>query len=132
MTTRDVAGRSPLHYAAMSNDLNEIGVLLAGGEEVDSSDDMGFTPLHLAAQEGAVQAAESLLNLGASVDAENCYGNTPLFVAVFNSQGRGDMIELLRRHGADPCHVNKAGQSPVGLARLIDNFDVAKFFKDLD
>jgi ankyrin repeat protein len=54
-----------------------------------------------------------------------------LFVAVFNSRGRGDLIALLREHGADPTAPNHSGQTPLGLARLIDNFDVAQFFADL-
>ncbi|HZM82946.1 MAG TPA: ankyrin repeat domain-containing protein [Candidatus Limnocylindrales bacterium] len=62
----------------------------------------------------------------------NKFGNTPLFVAVFNSQGRGDLIQLLRGAGADPFKQNSSGQTPVGLARLIANYDVAQFFVDLD
>ncbi len=74
----------------------------------------------------------TLLDAGASVDVENTYGNTPLFVAVLNSRGRGDIIGLLRSRGADPLHVNASGQTPVGLARLIANYDVAQFFSDLE
>jgi hypothetical protein len=51
--------------------------------------------------------------------------------AVFESRGRGDVIELLRANGADPRKGNAHGQTPVGLARLIANFDVARFFADL-
>jgi ankyrin repeat protein len=65
------------------------------------------------------------------VDAVNSYGNTPLFTAVFNSRGLGELIKLLRHHGADPWHPNNTGQTPTGLARLIANYDVAQFFADL-
>ena len=41
------------------------------------------------------------------------------------------MITLLRERGADPRLANKSGQTPVGLARLIGNYDVARFFADL-
>ncbi|WP_263972339.1 hypothetical protein [Spongiactinospora rosea] len=41
------------------------------------------------------------------------------------------MIELLRRWGADPFKANSSGQTPLGLARLIANYDVARFFADL-
>jgi ankyrin repeat protein len=105
--------------------------LLAGGADPDASDEQGFTPLHMAAQEGSLAAARALLDGGASVDSVNEFGNTPLLVAVFNSRGRGDLIELLRSRGADPLHVNNSNQSPMGLARLIGNFDVAQFFGDL-
>jgi hypothetical protein len=52
-------------------------------------------------------------------------------VAVFNSRGDGDLIMLLRDRGADPFHANERGKTPVGLARLIANHDVARFFADL-
>lgn len=55
----------------------------------------------------------------------------PLWVAVFNSKGRGELIGLLRAHGADPLHANASGQGPVGLARLIANYDVAQYFADV-
>jgi ankyrin repeat protein len=91
----------------------------------------GSAPLHFAAQEDAAEACRALLEAGASVDAVNAFGNTPLFPAVFNCRGRGDVIEILRAYGADPTHVNNAGQTPVGLARLIANYDVARFFTDI-
>jgi hypothetical protein len=46
-------------------------------------------------------------------------------------RGRGELIQLLRRHGADPWRPNNTGQTPVGTARLIGNYDIAQFFADL-
>lgn len=122
---------SPMHAAVMADDVAALKDLLTRGEAPDARDHLGFTPLHLAAQQWSVPAAEALLDAGATVDAENSFGNTPLFVAVFNSNGRGELIDLLRSHGADPFHANKSGQTPVRLARLIANYDVAQWFKDL-
>lgn len=127
----DRAGRLPLHYAAGANQDTIVEERLACGDDPDASDRQGFTPLHLAAQQGAVDAARILLDHGAQVDRVNVFGNSALFVAVFNSQGRSEMITLLRERGADPCLANKKGQTPVGLARLIANYDVARFFDDL-
>jgi ankyrin repeat protein len=104
---------------------------LEAGDDPNLGDRQGFTPLHFAAQEGSVDVARFLLDWGARVDPLNKYGNSPLFTAVFNSKGRGEMILLLRDHGADPHTVNMSGQTPVGLARLIGNYDVRKFFEDL-
>src|SRR5438309_11499733 len=42
----------------------------------------------------------------------DAHGNTPLWTAVFNSRGDGDVIRLLRSHGADSRHVNAAGRTP--------------------
>jgi len=128
----DPAKRVALHYAALAGDVVSVRRELAGGADANVADVQGFTPLHLAAQAHALDAARELIAAGADVNAANLWGNGPLFVAVFNSQGRGEMIELLRARGADPLARNKAGQTPVGLARLIDNYDVAPFFTDLE
>ena len=127
----DPAGRSLLHYAALTNDENEVERLIAEGVSVDSADSHGFTSLHLASQEHALEAAAALFDLGATVDATNVFGNTPLFVAVFNSRGRPAMVDLLRSRGADPLHPNQSGQTPTGLAKLINNYDVAQYFEDV-
>jgi uncharacterized protein len=100
----DKGGRTPLHYAALADDTAAIRSLLSEGADPDAADRQGFTALHFAVQQGAISAAGALLAAGAQVDAVNSYGNTPLFTAVFNSRGRGDLIKLLRHHGADPWH----------------------------
>ncbi|MEU1737121.1 ankyrin repeat domain-containing protein [Streptosporangium sp. NPDC020145] len=127
----DRARRSPLHYAAMSNDVSAAEALLDAGADPSGSDEKGLTPLHFAAQEGSVAVAQLLLHRHALVDQADHYGNTPLSTAVFSSRGDGRMIELLRRWGADPLRANNSGQTPLGLARLIANYEVARFFADL-
>ncbi len=131
MTALDRDGRLPLHYSAMKDDVADVELRLSAGDDPNTGDRLGFTPLHLAVQEGSLAAARLLLDHGAKVDPVDKFGNTPLFVAVFNSRGRGDLIVLLRERGADPFHRDDAGQTPVGLARLIANFNVAQFFADL-
>jgi ankyrin repeat protein len=127
----DRLGRTELHYAANSGDLAKVQALLAGGVQPDLPDDNGWTPLHFAAQADSVAISEALLAAGASVDPRDSHGNTPLSNAVFNFRGRGELIALLRRHGADPNAANAHGVSPIGLARTIANYDVKQHFKDL-
>ncbi|WP_206789071.1 ankyrin repeat domain-containing protein [Amycolatopsis sp. MtRt-6] len=128
----DRQGRSELHYSALEGTGEQARALLAAGEDPNLGDRDGFTPLHMAAEEGNLEVATVLLDAGAQVDPVNKYGNSPLFVAVFNSRGRGELIKLLRRHGADPRKANASGQTPVGLARLIANYDVKQFFEDVE
>lgn len=120
--------RSALHYAALDNEIERVDELIRQGSDINRADVNGFTPLHIAGQQYSVEAARLLLEAGATVDAENVYGNTPLFVATFNSNGRGELIALLLEKGADPLHSNKSAQTPLGLAQLIANYDVAQFF----
>lgn len=128
----DRQGRSLLHAAAFHGDAAEVARLISAGADPSLGDKEGFTPLHLAAQQWQVDAAKALLDGGANIDVRNRHGNTPLFVAVFNSRGRGELINLLRECGANALAVNNHGQTPVGLARLISNFDVKQYFADLD
>jgi ankyrin repeat protein len=125
----DKLGRSPLHYAALNADekLTRAHVLDC---DVNLHDKNGWTPLHFAAQSNAVECARILLEAGAEIDAVDAHGNTPLSTAVFNSKGFGDLILLLRSRGADPERKNSHGQTPIGLANLIANYEVKKFFSD--
>jgi uncharacterized protein len=125
--SKDRDGRTPLMLAVTSDNLELVQFLIENGADVNSKDNNGFTPLHFAAQDFRVQAAESLLRNGAKVNACDNYGNPPLWRAVFNSQGRGDLITLLLKHGADRNLKNKSGKTPVELANTIGNYDVRKF-----
>lgn len=127
----DRYGRTKLHYAALDGDVRKIEELLSEGLNSGATDDDGLTPLHAAVKCWSLPACEALLKAGAPVDAQDANGNTPLATAVFESRGRGELIELLRERGADPTLENRYGVSPVGLARTIANFDVRQFFDDL-
>lgn len=127
----DRLGRTELHYAASSGDVGKVQALLAAGASADLPDDNGWTPLHFAAQAHSVPVSEALLAAGALVDPQDSHGNTPLSNAIFNSRGRGELIALLRQHGADPNVANAYGVSPIALATTIGNYDVKQHFKDL-
>ncbi|HEX6733006.1 MAG TPA: ankyrin repeat domain-containing protein [Pyrinomonadaceae bacterium] len=127
----DRYGRTELHYAADENDVAKVQELIKGKVDVNARDDDGWTALHFAAQSNSVAVARLLLEAGAEVDPTDSSGNTPLSTAVFNYRDSGDLIELLRDNSADPYRENNHGQSPLGLARLIANYDVAKYFDDL-
>jgi ankyrin repeat protein len=127
----DRYGRTPLHEAVLSGDLAEVMRLLREGSDASAPDDDGWTPLHVAAQGWHADVVAVLLGAGAAVDAQDSHGNTPLSTAVFNSRGRGEVIQALRKHGADPTRPNHHGVTPMALARTIANYDVAQFFGDL-
>lgn len=127
---RDSFGRTALHYAALEGELALTRRLLSDGADANARDESGWTPLHFAAQAWQPELALALIEAGAEFDTPDIYGNTPLSTAVFNSRGRGELIEILRSAGADPRRENSAGQTPVGLARLIANFDVRQYFRD--
>jgi ankyrin repeat protein len=126
----DRCGRTDLHCAAADGDAAKVRALLATGLNPGAPDDNGWTPLHFAVQTWSLEICVARLDAGAPVDSEDIHGNTPLNRAVFESRGRGEIIQLLRARGADPLLENSHGVSPLGLAHTIANFDVRQFFSD--
>ncbi|MGY4918634.1 ankyrin repeat domain-containing protein [Streptomyces sp. 900116325] len=122
---RDRMGRTALHYAVLSSDVDGLGELVASGADPDAADGAGWTPLHFAAQAQNPQAAAALLAGGAAVDIPDRHGNTALWTAVFNFRGEGATLRVLLGAGADPERENAHGVSPRGLADKIANYDVA-------
>ena len=102
--------------------------LLPKGPALDQQNCNGWAALHFAAQAHAVEMAALLLAAGATVDVADAYGKTPLWRAAFESRGRGELLQLLLAHGANPDQPNDSGVSPRQLAQTIANFDVKQFF----
>ncbi len=125
---RDSDGRTPLIHAAIDNRFTVADLLLQSNADADAQDHLGNSALHYAAQEHHAEIASLLIGYGAKVDLEDSHGNTPLWRAVFNSRGRGDLIQILVTAGADRHHRNKHGKTPFDLANSIANYDVVRFF----
>ncbi len=95
----DADGKTALHRAALSNDLEKIKGLLAVGVNIESKDDQGNTPLHLAASDGRVDILKALAVAGADIEANNKEGETPLHRAALYDRAEA-IVELvvLRAH----------------------------------
>ena len=127
----DGLGRTLLHYAAGDARPARVAELLTLGAEANAQDANGWTALHFAAQSRWQECVALLLGVGADPSLQDSDGSTPLWRAVYWSGGEGALIRLLRDAGADPFTKNRHGVSPIALARIIDNHDVAQFFSDL-
>jgi uncharacterized protein len=123
----DREGRTPLFYPARDGEVAMALEVLKHGANANAQDKNLETPLHFAARNYRPQIAAALLQHGANVDAQDIHGNSALWRAVFESHGRGEMIQILRAHGADKHLQNKKGISPEKLARPIANYDVMHF-----
>jgi len=130
LNATDRMGRTLLMEAAIFKHYEICKMLISKGADVNAKEKARhWTALHFAAQEYDPRITAVLLENGAEVDPQDTYGNTPLSEAVFNSRGRGEVIELLLENGADRNIKNKSGVSPLDLARMIDNFNVKQFFE---
>lgn len=124
----DPQGRTLLMNASNDGRGELVRLLLRSGADADKQDPAGWTALHFAAQGFHPEVLEALIDHGCTIDLQDAYGNTPLWRATFTSRGRGEIIGLLRRAGADPDRKNRSNVSPKELAFRIANYDVKQFY----
>jgi ankyrin repeat protein len=111
---KDGGGLTALVYAALSDDLDSVKVLLAAGADVNQVTDYGWSPLLVATQNRFYKLGAFLLDHGADVNLANKGGWTPLYLATDNRNiesgdypvRKGDMdhlefIKLLLDKGAN-------------------------------
>ena len=127
----DADGRTILFYAILENSISMVGMLIKAGADVNVKDKNSWAPLHYAAQDYLIGIAELLIDNGADVNAKDGNGNTVIWRAVFSSQGRGEMITMLKAKGADATIENDSGINALKLAKSISNYDVAQYFTGL-
>jgi ankyrin repeat protein len=77
----DVDGVTPLHCAAIKNDIDIAAMLLSRRSEIDAPDYRGQTPLFYAVRNGSVDMVRELLRVGAKAHVRDLEGNTPLTYA---------------------------------------------------
>lgn len=121
----DEKGITPLKYASAEPQPEMLRLLLAHGASPNLADHRGFTPLHCVAGHGfyneALEMASILIASGADVNQRSSeLGFTPLHEA-----RTIPMIDLLLRHGADPCSRNNDGQLPHEYLREDGELDEA-------
>jgi len=130
LSSKDKEGRTLLMESVLRGSDAMVALLVERGINSNTQDNAGFSALHFAAQEYRVIAAEVLIRAGAKLELRDSFGNTPLWSAVVNSRGRGEMIKLLLKHGANPNSKNNHGKSPLDMANIVANFDLKQFFAE--
>jgi ankyrin repeat protein len=110
----DDDGRTGLHYAAMSGNLQITAILIKANARLDIKDKLGNTPLHLASDNNQVDAAKLLVDVGAPVNAENKNGMTPLMMAA--NRGNIDIVQALLAKGANVAKTDFTGRDAAGWA----------------
>ncbi|XP_034936938.1 uncharacterized protein [Chelonus insularis] len=110
-------GRTPLHYAVLSNIPECIESLLKAGASPNNPQVYTETPLHVAASLGSVRSVVLLLNYGADVRVQ--FGqarSTPLHLAA--EEGSSECTKHLLEAGAPIDARNSRGQTALHLAAL--------------
>lgn len=113
-------GISPLHYALLSGETDNVKELIASGADVNAKAPNMGTPLLYACTVGNAEAARLLVNAKADVNAAGDTGYTPLMMAC--QTGNKELAELLVTAGADvnAKHVmngQETGLTPLKIAQ---------------
>jgi len=116
---KDAYGVTPLHVA----DYETATLLLAAGADVSAQEASGKTPLMSAAERGDARLIRMFLTRKALVNIDDKEGNSALMYAV-KAGARDEVIKLLLSSGADRNLQNRAGESPVSVARMRAKHDL--------
>jgi len=129
--SKDIYGRTALHYASLINKLGIINELLLFGASVDIKDPDGNTALIFAAKHGYENIIKILLNHGANVNASNNANETVLMNAFvyISHKNSTNIFRLLLEHGAD---INGKTYNTNSLYSAIssNNLDIVKELLD--
>ncbi len=122
INARNARQQTPIHLAVLPMDNQEIcGLLMDAGADKNALDGNHRTPLQDAVR-GWGNCASVLFEKGADPNIGDKEGKTVLHHAVAYGNAAKGFVEWLLSHGADPNRPDRAGQSPLALAKE-KNFD---------
>lgn len=120
--------RTILHFVAMEDRSEYVGLLRERGAKLDAVDADGFTALHytgLGRLRNHVNTARELIRAGANVDAIDSDGETLLHIA--SCFGHASLVRLLLEHGADVHRRNySTGQTALHWSCVFAHREVAR------
>ncbi|MEO8679381.1 MAG: ankyrin repeat domain-containing protein [Vicinamibacterales bacterium] len=123
--TAQADGMTALHWAALKNDADLAGILLAAGANPDATTRLGgYTPLLLAAREGNVAMVAAALKGGANPSRATSNGTTPLMLAA--ASGQAEAVSLLLGKHAAVNATEVKGQTALMFAAAYGRTEVIK------
>jgi len=100
----------PLHKAVMAGNLEQVGVLIVRGVDLEKIDgNFGCTAMYLAAREGHLEIVRALRDAGAGMDPGTDGGEPLAFAAVYS--GNVDLMGYLLENGVDKAVRNADEQT---------------------
>ncbi|KAK1940637.1 Ankyrin-2 [Phytophthora citrophthora] len=126
---KDYFGRSPLHFALISEDAATrealVNLLIQYDADVNLKDTDGDAPLHVSCVEDERLACTHLLLTSGALVCANALGNHPTHIAARN--GAVQTLRLLLDYGGDMNLKNYEGKTPLGMARMNNQPAVVDF-----
>jgi ankyrin repeat protein len=97
-------------------------------DEVNCVSLFGDKPINIAATRGSLEELALLVNYGADVNDPGEHGYRPLHNAV--EQGKVAAVQWLLMRGADKNLKNTQGDTPLDLALMLDEADIADILRN--
>ncbi|MHC4478096.1 MAG: ankyrin repeat domain-containing protein [Planctomycetota bacterium] len=121
------SGWTPLHRACTSRrGAAVVELLVLKGADIGALDHTKGTPLHAAAIGGNPETVRFLVEKDANVNARDQNGRTPLYWAVeYQGYRYKEIVQTLLSLGAKVLMEHKTGSSPLGVAVLQNDLEVA-------
>jgi len=116
LDTPDNCGRSPIHLAALYENVNAAKVLLEYEPQLNEKDRFGLTPLAIAFTNGCFTIATILIEAGADIQSSNIDVQKMLFKAI--ELQNVVAVELLVDAGASATTPDEYGRTVNQLAQL--------------
>ena len=116
----DLAGATPLYYAAAYGNLSIVEALVRRNADPNLTDRNLMFPLDIALKCGFKEVVETLVSAGADVNAFNGVGRTPLLHAVTMVDGNV-FVNIFIRHDCDVDLRNPEGATALHLAATRGN-----------
>ena len=121
---KDNNGNTPLHVAALKNQVEISAYLKTKYQTTNVTNDSGFTPLHYAAENGHTEVVKILYE--SQCNPRNVWGNTPLHYAA--SEGRLEVVSFFLEHLENIHPTNHLGDTPLHNAARDGHFEVVECF----
>lgn len=96
-------GYTPLHFAAIKNNIDLCKLLIDKKANLNALDETGNTPLHRAVENKNRAIVQLLLNAGANVNIKNIWGDTPSEIA--KSKQFSNIYKLFDDYKMDDCRI---------------------------
>ncbi len=118
---------TPLMYAAVSHDLEQVRQILVETPDLAARDRHGKTALHHATMCGHADVAHLLISSGAPVEAADQYGTTPLMTAALF--GFFEVAQLLLASGGDRRSTDQHGRTAYQMARFAGDAELVQLLR---
>ncbi|PRP84717.1 ankyrin repeat protein [Planoprotostelium fungivorum] len=113
LTTEE--GRTALHYAVATNNMNTVSALLSKNVNVNAQDKEGRSAVFIAVSSGSLPLTKLLIEKSkqkVDLDLQDTDGDTVLHTAYTEEIGHKGIVEYLETKGVNGGIVNKRGQTP--------------------